>query len=114
MPKRLLGAIDELAGEDNRSRSNWIVTELTAAVRQRGRPTGGKTAEEKPTHFSGRVVPDVPLKGRQTGSQPSLNEDAPKEIKPVIPARQPSESRVTHTRAALRKMREREHPKEKP
>lgn len=32
MPKKLLLSIDAEAEADNRSRSNWIVTELTAAV----------------------------------------------------------------------------------
>jgi hypothetical protein len=41
MPKALLKDIDDEAAKDNRSRSNWIVTELTASVAMKRKLRGG-------------------------------------------------------------------------
>lgn len=45
MPKSLLTEIDEEAAADNRSRSNWIVTELRAAVQER-RAAGARPSSD--------------------------------------------------------------------
>lgn len=121
IPKALLKDIDEEAIADNRSRSNWIVTELTAAVKARSQSRGkdastdppGKSPAGKTQRSAGREdLGSASAGGRLTvfpASRPGLNEDAPQELKPAIPAREKTSGpRVTKTRAALREMQKRE------
>ena len=96
IPKTLLEDIDAEAQLDNRSRSNWIVTELTAAVKAH-RELRGKDASIEPPgknpaggrqRTAGRVKVVEAAMGRDrlTDYQPE-SPDAPREVKPLVPAR---------------------------
>ncbi|MDR3406341.1 MAG: hypothetical protein P4L99_27905 [Chthoniobacter sp.] len=75
----------------------------------------GKTPGNRATQLPGQVAPDVRTGSRSSASRPtpanSLNEDQPVALKPVKPSREPASKPVTHTRAALRKMVEKETKK---
>ena len=112
LSRKLLDRIDALAAKDNRTRSNWVVNELQRRVEQLDTkdPPSGKTTAPGLQRSGGPDVgaasgTDLPTVFLSTSA--NLNEDAPREIKPVIPAREKS-APTTRARAALRKMQERE------
>lgn len=106
MPKKLLAEIDEEAKANNRTRSNWIVTELTAALKVKRQlrvsenfPEAGESHDAAAggrSTVSTRTTPAAP------GSEITFNEESPKDH---------AKPRVTPARAALRKMQAREGKK---
>ena len=95
MTKELLAQIDAEADADNRSRSNWIVTELTAAVKLkrylRGTP--------KPFGEAGEKTPGADAGGP---SSPSTRRPASAPADQVISDRTNEEPPINgpHTRSA--------------
>ena len=89
LPTSVLLAIDQLADDDNRTRSNWIVNELEKRI---AAASAKKALDKAAPSFSSPAAPDPPRFGS------SVNED-PSRSAPVDTTPKPRETRL---RVALR------------